>query len=307
MKKLIIIANPLAGDGRRAALLNQASLIDARFELVLFEVRSDEDVQRAFAATRGEDVAALVIFGGDGTVNRCLPLLADLHVPVAVFPVGTVNDLALMLGMRPDWLRLGDLIEQNSTDRLRLLEVNGQPFAVYGTLGLGAEASRRLQAARARMAVFRQAFPRLQTPLFTAWTALFTRGYARRLRFTMDDDVHEFHSAGVYVTNQTKVNRKIDLEWDPSIDPTLFRVVAFKSMPKGQLLRTVFRLASSGRLSAIRDAVEVFDVAHAEITAIDGTPLAFRADGEPLLESSVLRIGVAKASVLVYRDRDTAT
>jgi diacylglycerol kinase (ATP) len=36
----------------------------------------------------------VVIFGGDGTVNGLLPLLCARALPLAVFPAGTVNDLA---------------------------------------------------------------------------------------------------------------------------------------------------------------------------------------------------------------------
>ena len=41
--------------------------------------------------------------GGDGTVAKLAPLLAGSGVPLAVLPLGTANNIALTLGLSPDW------------------------------------------------------------------------------------------------------------------------------------------------------------------------------------------------------------
>jgi diacylglycerol kinase (ATP) len=49
---------------------------------------------------RTEDCDAIVIFGGDGTLHRLLPKLAELRLPVLVVPCGSGNDFARALGLR---------------------------------------------------------------------------------------------------------------------------------------------------------------------------------------------------------------
>src|SRR5258708_5104796 len=46
------------------------------------------------------DVDAILIFGGDGTVHRHLPALVRLQLPVLVVPAGSGNDFARALNLR---------------------------------------------------------------------------------------------------------------------------------------------------------------------------------------------------------------
>lgn len=47
-----------------------------------------------------EQADAVVIFGGDGTIHRNLPILVDLGVPLMVVPCGSGNDFARSLGLQ---------------------------------------------------------------------------------------------------------------------------------------------------------------------------------------------------------------
>lgn len=48
---------------------------------------------------RDAGVKAVVIFGGDGTLNRYLALLHAAHVPLLMFPTGSGNDFAMANGI----------------------------------------------------------------------------------------------------------------------------------------------------------------------------------------------------------------
>jgi diacylglycerol kinase (ATP) len=50
--------------------------------------------------TARSDAAAVVIFGGDGTIHRHLPALVRLQLPVLVVPSGSGNDFARALNLR---------------------------------------------------------------------------------------------------------------------------------------------------------------------------------------------------------------
>jgi diacylglycerol kinase (ATP) len=47
-----------------------------------------------------DDLDAVLIFGGDGTIHRYLPRLAELTLPVLPVPVGSGNDFASGVGIR---------------------------------------------------------------------------------------------------------------------------------------------------------------------------------------------------------------
>jgi diacylglycerol kinase family enzyme len=303
MRKLLIISNRLAGDGRLQPLLDEARILDGQFERVLVYAESDRDLTDAIRSAHPSDTAAIVIFGGDGTVHRCLELLGQAAVPVAVFPAGTVNDLALELEMTAKWSDLAELVAQNRTSLLRLLEVNRQPFAVYGAIGLGAETSRRQQRLRTRLKALRLAFPTIQAPLLAVFTVFFTN--PRKLRLCWNGTTRDVLTAGIYVVNQRRVNRTIDLEWEKTANPAQFRMIVFKNMGILRLLRTVIRLSTKRRLSAIRDSVDVFDVDRVEIESLDGSPIGFVGDGEPMVEADRLRIEPTAQRLLVYRGRPT--
>jgi diacylglycerol kinase family enzyme len=301
VRKLLIISNRLAGDGRLQPLLDEARILDGEFERILISAESESDLKDAILGSHPSDRAAIVIFGGDGTVHRCLKLLLQAGVPVAVFPAGTVNDLALELGMSAKWSDLGELVTQGRQSPLRLLEVNRRPFAVYGAIGLGAETSRRQQRFRTRLKAVRLAFPTIQAPLLAVFTVLFIN--ARNLRLSWNGKTRDILTAGIYVANQRRVNRTIDLEWDKTANPGQFRIIVFKKMGRLRLLRTVVRLSTKRRLSAIRDSVDVFDVDWVDIESLDGSPLCFVGDGEPMVEADRLRIEPSAQPLLVYRGK----
>jgi diacylglycerol kinase (ATP) len=50
----------------------------------------------------GPDVDCVVAAGGDGTVARVARALAGTDVPIAILPLGTANNIAHSLGIRPD-------------------------------------------------------------------------------------------------------------------------------------------------------------------------------------------------------------
>lgn len=56
--------------------------------------------------TRADDVAAAIIFGGDGTIHRYLPDLHRYKIPTLVVPCGSGNDFARVVGIRDPGIAL---------------------------------------------------------------------------------------------------------------------------------------------------------------------------------------------------------
>src|SRR6202035_2054628 len=98
----------------------------------------------------------VLVWGGDGMVQRAVDTLAGSDVTLGVLPAGTANLFATNLGIVP---RLESAVQVALHGRPRALDVgtlNGERFAVMAGAGLDAvmigRADRRLKDRLGRMA-----------------------------------------------------------------------------------------------------------------------------------------------------------
>ncbi|NLE22411.1 MAG: diacylglycerol kinase family lipid kinase [Actinobacteria bacterium] len=109
--RIAAIFNPHSGGGgyRRDVPLIFSALRGLGYEVEELQTKESGDATRLAreAVAAGFDVVAAV--GGDGTVNETINGLACSDVPLAIIPTGTVNVLAMELGIPldpPDAVRL---------------------------------------------------------------------------------------------------------------------------------------------------------------------------------------------------------
>ncbi|MFK4046241.1 lipid kinase [Roseomonas mucosa] len=95
-------------------------------------------------------VDAVVIGGGDGTLNAAAPALLDTGLPLGILPLGTANDLARTLGLPLDPVAAAQVIAAGWTRRIDLGLVNGHPFFNIASIGLSVAITGELTAARKR-------------------------------------------------------------------------------------------------------------------------------------------------------------
>ncbi len=88
------------------------------------------------AVEQGADL--VLLWGGDGTVQRCLDALAGSDVAVAVIPAGTANLLARNLGIPTDLTRAVDIALDGDRRPIDLGVINGERFAVMAGAGFDA-------------------------------------------------------------------------------------------------------------------------------------------------------------------------
>jgi diacylglycerol kinase family enzyme len=296
--RLLLAVNARASEGRALPLLEGSATLAPRHACTVLRMDTPAELPAALAAG-GYD--AVVVFGGDGTVNAALPALLAHGLPVAAFPGGTVNDLARELGMTADWAALKGLLDRASPAPMDLLAVNGVPFAVYGSLGFGAETSRHMRRTRRRWAWLRRRIPLAMAPLFAARTILFTRGYVKRLRVTRDGRTRALRTPALYVANQPRLNNRVSLEWDRAASPGRFLVVAVHDLGRRGLLRLVRQLDAARTVDAVRDRLDIEEARHLVVESEDGRPISFFGDGEPLAESARLEFTVLPGALRVYR------
>jgi YegS/Rv2252/BmrU family lipid kinase len=104
VKKLVIIANPVAGRGRAYRRLQRfvARWPHSDWRVELLPTCGPEDAGRLALALSPEPPDVLAVAGGDGTMNEIASSLPDPPFPIALLPAGTANLLALELKLPLD-------------------------------------------------------------------------------------------------------------------------------------------------------------------------------------------------------------
>jgi diacylglycerol kinase (ATP) len=85
-------------------------------------------------------VERLLVWGGDGTVRRCIDTIVaeEAKVELAILPAGTANLLATALGIPRDLHQAVDIAVNGSPQPIDVGVVNGEAFAVMAGTGFDA-------------------------------------------------------------------------------------------------------------------------------------------------------------------------
>ncbi|MBU2603128.1 MAG: diacylglycerol kinase family lipid kinase [Actinobacteria bacterium] len=163
-----LIYNPAAGGGKAADVGKEVRRrLEWHGARVLVRTTSAPTEAFFIAAELVGQVDSVVAVGGDGTVNEVVNGLANRDVPLGIVPAGTVNVLALELGLPFDVGKACEVILRGHTTTLDLGRVDGRRFTLMVGAGIDALTVRELDPRAKRR--FRE--------LAFVWTGL--RSYLR--------------------------------------------------------------------------------------------------------------------------------
>ncbi|GGK50032.1 lipid kinase [Salinarimonas ramus] len=148
--RVLVLVNP---HSRRGAdcMHDVAAALEAHGIAVVLETFSaarevSDDIRRL---APGMD--AVIVCGGDGTINAALPGILETGLPLGVAPCGTANDFARTLGLPPDPVAAMSAIVGGRTHRIDLGVVNGRPFLNVASIGLSVDLAKALCKRRKRI------------------------------------------------------------------------------------------------------------------------------------------------------------
>ncbi|MFU8875415.1 diacylglycerol/lipid kinase family protein [Micromonospora sp. SL4-19] len=156
----------------------RASLVAAGVgRLLWYEVPKSRKAPRKVRKALDQGAELVLVWGGDGTVQRCADALAGSDVPMAILPAGTANLFASNLGIPADLSEAVRIALHGRRRKLDLGRLNGEHFAVMAGAGFDGDlirdADRRLKGRLGRLAY--------------VWTALrHVRGDLVRTRIRVD-------------------------------------------------------------------------------------------------------------------------
>ena len=214
----------------------RAELASAGYSDVLwYEAPKSRKIPARAKQAIADGAELVLIWGGDGTVQRCIDALAGSGVAVAILPAGTANLLARNLEIPIDLK--GSLAVGLHGDRRSLDtgSVNGEHFAVMAGVGLDAlmikDADRGLKDKVGRAAYL--------------WTGA-KNLHKGRTKVKVKIDGQEFFkgkSSCILVGNIEKVLGGISFFNGASPDDGLLEVGVITAKGKGQWTRTMTRVA----------------------------------------------------------------
>ncbi|MHC9293181.1 diacylglycerol/lipid kinase family protein [Mycobacterium sp. LTG2003] len=106
---------------------------------VWHEVSKSRKARKRARRTVEDGVDLVLVWGGDGMVQRCADGLAGSDATVAVIPAGTANQLAGNLGIPTDLSEAVRIAFHGSRRRLDLGKLNDEHFAVMAGAGFDAQ------------------------------------------------------------------------------------------------------------------------------------------------------------------------
>lgn len=124
------------GDGREQAAAIEAAFRAAGAEADVREVDPERLGREARRLWDTESPDAIVVAGGDGTVNAVADAVSGTDVVVGVLPLGTFNHFARDLGLPTDLEAAAAALVSAEVRSVDVAEVNGRAFVNNSVLGV---------------------------------------------------------------------------------------------------------------------------------------------------------------------------
>ena len=265
---------------------------------------SQPDMVRAAHACVSDGLGAVVVAGGDGTVNAVAGTLAGARVPMGVLPLGTGNDLVRTLGLPPEPVAAARALLQARPRRLDLVEVNGRPFCTVGLLGIVAESAVsviRANATGSRWRPFVAPFGAAAYRVSGVASLLAPRRLARRVQITYRDPLSqrehtiERDAVGFFIANGRHLGGGLALPVQARVDDGAFEICIVRATARARLLWGFACLVQGWTLP--EGVLEVLRADRATIAFAEEGP--FSADGEDVCAASRFDFCVRPAALTV--------
>ena len=240
---------------------------------VLHETVSRSNGVPALVREHAASVDAIVLGGGDGTVNSAARDLLAAGRPVGILPLGTANDLARSVRLPLDLEGAAEVIVAGHQRRVDVGEVNGELFFNVAHIGLGAALEDNISTS------LKQRFGPFGYTVAAAVALARLRPF--RATITAGDGQHRFAGFSITVGNGRYFGGNGTVADDAEIDDGLLHLFALATKNP---LRLAAMLPSimTGR-QGTWEGVRTLKAPAFEIRT--GRPMKIRADGKMIGET----------------------
>jgi diacylglycerol kinase (ATP) len=281
----LLIANPHSRHGEA----KQRQALEALERHGIAVTHADwqpENLTRIIAAEAAA-VRAVIVAGGDGTLNAAAQGLIDTGLPLGILPMGTANDLARTLAIPTDLDAAARIIAEGRLRRIDIGMANGIPFFNVASVGFGVDLTRALtRDSKRRWGTLGYGIAALRAlRRMRPFTAHITEG----------DEVHVSRTVHLAVGNGRHYGGGMTIAGDADIDDHRLDVFSLEVSSFWKLIRLLPALRS-GRHDAW---TEIRTLAGKEIEVRTRRSRSVNLDGEIRTRTPV-RFTVQPSAVNVY-------
>ncbi|MGE0879693.1 MAG: diacylglycerol kinase family protein [Acidimicrobiia bacterium] len=305
--RLLLVVNSYASSvtARSRVVIQKALSADHEVTAVETSRRGHATRFAQDAATRGLD--AVIVLGGDGTLNEAANGLIGSATALAPLPGGSTNVFARTIGYPNDPVEatgvLVDSLARGQLERIGVGLVNGRAFLFHTGIGFDAAVVREVER---RGGLKRWA----GHPLFI-WAALQTWGRQRRrpgsgftVEFANGDRIERSPFAICLNTNPYTYlgNRPFDIAQEATLDRGLV-MVTFRKLSASAVGRAGFAALRSKPLPTSRAFEKRIDLTSMVVSA--SAPFPYQVDGDYLGEIDRLELAHRPDALTIIRGSTT--
>ncbi len=305
MTQALLIYNPTAGRFPFQPFAERAAKVlrSEGWDIELARTHDEEHLRQVVVQAANENMDAVFIAGGDGTLNRALGGLLGSQTALAVLPAGTANVWAQELGLPT--LGWGNMMAlEESARRLAHGEFhdvdigicNGTPFLLWASVGLDARVVHQIEPRKRLEKYF--AIP--QYAATTVWQAHSWEGMD--LHITAEDETIQGQYMLAVVTNiHLYAGGLANLSPEARLDDGEMDLWLFSGETLTAAIRHMLTLWSGEHVNS--DLIR--RISFQQLRIASDAPMYVQVDGEPLMEIEQIDIKVKPQAlrVLVPRDR----
>ncbi len=245
--------------------------------------------------------SAIVVVGGDGTVNRVVHAIAGLDAcpPLGLIPLGTGNDFARALGVPRDPADAARRVIAGRASAMDVVTANGRAFCTAGVLGVPASAAlavREWLAPGSAMRPLALAMGGFSYTVAGLRYVLHPGAIAERYEIRHPDGTWSVRSPGVFIANTSALGGGLILPLGSDASDGIVEVAVIADLPRPMLLAAFARFARGWPLP--EGTLRTVKASRVEIRC-EG-PRRFSADGDLLGESDRWDVAVVPGALRVF-------
>lgn len=231
MRNIRLIYNKSAGQNKSSEIISDiiGKFNENGFEVTAFRA-SKENSCEEFVRSTPEDTYALVVAGGDGTINKVVNFMMKykIDVPLGIIPAGTSNDFANHIGIFGNIDMSVDKIIEGNVEPIDVGKVNDTYFINVLSAGMFSSTSYKTDKR------LKEIFGQLSYFLTAAKQPFEQRPF--KIRIETEDAVLEENVVVFIIFNGSSVGRIELFSNNPSIQDGMLDMVILR---KGKLNETL--------------------------------------------------------------------
>mgnify|MGYP003136637030 CR=1 FL=1 len=288
IQKVLLVVNPISGGLNKEHIIQtiEYELLKINAGLITYKTTGKNDREKIQKLVTENNFDRVFVAGGDGTIKQVAEALINFLIPIAIFPAGSANGLAVNLGIPNILEEQLKIALGNEHKEMDMLEINGELCLHISDLGLNAELIKNYEHSRIRgkMGYLLQSIP-------TLWESKYPFEFEIELEnktITKKGILLAFANAKKYGTG-ANVNPK------GKIDDGVFEILLFKNFDILEILKTL-----RNETDVNSEFVEIIPVKSARVFC--RKPVAFQVDGEYIGEKEEIsvKISAKKLSIMTY-------